>query len=188
FVLAEHVGAGEVRQLRRRQHRRAQHLTSKRLRGSFDIPQRNHSVITPLACQPDFAPMIPTSSAPGERRTPAMVAEPNRSPIDVRPNAYDPIANPELFDGVLACRVFAFIIDVLIIALPVMGTAMFIFLLGFLTFGLGWLLLWPLHAVAVIWALLYYGFTLGGPASATLGMRVMDIEMRTSYGAPCYFV
>jgi len=117
-----------------------------------------------------------------------MVAEPNRSPIDVRPNAYDPIANPELFDGVLACRVFAFIIDVLIIALPVMGTAMFIFLLGFLTFGLGWLLLWPLHAVAVIWALLYYGFTLGGPASATLGMRVMDIEMRTSYGAPCYFV
>ena len=117
-----------------------------------------------------------------------MVAEPNRSPIDVRPNAYDPIANPELFDGVLACRVFAFIIDVLIIALPVMGTAMFIFLLGFLTFGLGWLLLWPLHAVAVIWALLYYGFTLGGPASATLGMRVMDIEMRTWYGAPAYFV
>jgi uncharacterized RDD family membrane protein YckC len=40
----------------------------------------------------------------------------------------------------------------------------------------------------VIWALFYYGTTLGGPASATLGMRAMGIEMRTWYGAPCYFV
>jgi uncharacterized RDD family membrane protein YckC len=30
--------------------------------------------------------------------------------------------------------------------------------------------------------------TFGGPASATIGMRVMDIEMRTWYGAPAYFV
>ena len=30
--------------------------------------------------------------------------------------------------------------------------------------------------------------TLGGPASATIGMRIMDIEMRTWYGAPAYFV
>ena len=40
----------------------------------------------------------------------------------------------------------------------------------------------------VIWALCYYGATLGGPASATIGMRAMDIEMRTWYGAPTYFV
>ncbi|MGB9043047.1 MAG: RDD family protein, partial [Pseudolabrys sp.] len=30
--------------------------------------------------------------------------------------------------------------------------------------------------------------TLGGPASATIGMRMMDLEMRTWYGAPAYFV
>ena len=30
--------------------------------------------------------------------------------------------------------------------------------------------------------------TLGGPNSATIGMRVMDLEMRTWYGAPAYFV
>jgi uncharacterized RDD family membrane protein YckC len=30
--------------------------------------------------------------------------------------------------------------------------------------------------------------TLGSPPSATLGMRVMDIQMRTWYGAPGYFV
>jgi uncharacterized RDD family membrane protein YckC len=40
----------------------------------------------------------------------------------------------------------------------------------------------------VIWALFYYGMTLGGPASATLGMRAMEIEMRTWYGAPSYAV
>jgi uncharacterized RDD family membrane protein YckC len=30
--------------------------------------------------------------------------------------------------------------------------------------------------------------TLGAPASATVGMRVMDLEMRTWYGSPAYFV
>jgi uncharacterized RDD family membrane protein YckC len=40
----------------------------------------------------------------------------------------------------------------------------------------------------VLWAIAYYGLTLGSPASATIGMRVMDIEMRTWYGAPTYFV
>jgi uncharacterized RDD family membrane protein YckC len=117
-----------------------------------------------------------------------MVAEPGRSSVEVRPHAYDPIANPELFEGVLACRVFAFIIDMIIIALPVMGAALFILVFGFVTFGLGWILFWPLQVLGVIWAVLYYGFTLGGPASATIGMRVMDIELRTWYGAPCYFV
>ena len=40
----------------------------------------------------------------------------------------------------------------------------------------------------IIWALVYYGVTFGGPASATIGMQMMDIEMRTWYGAPAYFV
>jgi uncharacterized RDD family membrane protein YckC len=53
---------------------------------------------------------------------------------------------------------------------------------------LGWLLYWILSPAAVIWAICYYGLTFGSPASATIGMRVMDIEMRTWYGAPAYFV
>ena len=40
----------------------------------------------------------------------------------------------------------------------------------------------------MIWALVYYGASLGGPHSATLGMRVMDLQMRTWTGAPGYFV
>ena len=107
---------------------------------------------------------------------------------DVRPHAYDPFANPELFERLLSRRVAAFIIDLIVIALPLVVAAMFIFVLGLITFGLGWALFWLLSPASVIWALFYYGTTLGSPASATLGMRAMEIEMRTWYGAPAYFV
>ena len=108
--------------------------------------------------------------------------------IELKPHAYDPAANPELFEGVVARRVVAFLIDFVILSIPVVFVSMFIFVIGIVTFGLGFLfygLLWP---AMVIWALAYYGLTLGGPASATIGMRAMDIEMRTWYGAPAYFV
>jgi uncharacterized RDD family membrane protein YckC len=108
--------------------------------------------------------------------------------IDLKPHAYDPAANPELFEGVLARRCIAFIIDVVIIAIPVMFAAIFIFMFGFVTLGIGWVLYKLLSPAAVIWAIVYYGLTFGSPASATIGMRVMDIEMRTWYGAPAYFV
>ena len=109
-------------------------------------------------------------------------------PAETRPHAYNPLATPELFEGVLARRVVAFIIDLIIIALPLVAASMFIFVLGLVTFGLGWALFWLLSPASVIWALFYYGATLGSPASATLGMRAMEIEMRTWYGAPAYFV
>jgi len=108
--------------------------------------------------------------------------------FDVKPHAYDPATNPELFDGVLSRRVIAFLIDVVIIALPMMFIALFILVFGFVTFGLGWALFFLFYPIGVIWALLYYGLTLGGAHSATIGMRVMDIEMRTWYGAPAYFI
>jgi uncharacterized RDD family membrane protein YckC len=108
--------------------------------------------------------------------------------IDIKPHAYDPVTNPELFEGVLARRVVAFVIDFTIIAVPVLLVAIFIFAFGIVTLGLGWALYWLLSPASVIWALCYFGFTLGGPRSATIGMRVMDIELRTWYGAPAYFV
>jgi len=108
--------------------------------------------------------------------------------VELKPHAYDPATNPELFDGVVSRRVVAFLIDFLILSIPVVFVSMFIFVIGIVTFGLGFLfygLLWP---AMVIWALAYYGLTLGSPASATVGMRAMDIEMRTWYGSPAYFV
>ena len=108
--------------------------------------------------------------------------------IELKPHAYHPAANPELFEGVLARRCMAFLIDVTIIAVPVLFAAIFIFIFGLITLGLGWALYWLISPATVIWAIVYYGMTFGGPASATIGMRVMDIEMRTWYGAPAYFV
>ena len=108
--------------------------------------------------------------------------------VEVRPHAYDPIANPELFEGVLTRRIIAFAIDVFIIVIPVIFAGIFIFLFGLITLGLGWVLFWLISPASVIWALCYYGMTIGGEASATIGMRAVDLEMRTWYGAPCYFL
>jgi uncharacterized RDD family membrane protein YckC len=108
--------------------------------------------------------------------------------IEVKPHAYDPAANPELFEGVLARRCIAFVIDVIIIAIPVLLAALFIMIFGVVTLGLGWLLFWLFWPATVIWAIVYYGLTFGSAASATIGMRVMELEMRTWYGAPAYFV
>jgi uncharacterized RDD family membrane protein YckC len=108
--------------------------------------------------------------------------------IDLKPHAYDPAANPELFQGVLARRFIAFVIDMVIIMLPVAFAAIFIFFLGLVTFLIGWALFWLLYPGTIIWALVYCGSTLGSAASATIGMRLMDLEMRTWYGAPAYFL
>jgi len=108
--------------------------------------------------------------------------------IELKPHAYDPMTNPELFEGVLARRCIAFLIDVVIIFIPVLFAVIFIFIFGVITLGLGWALYWLLSPATVIWAIAYYGLTFGSPASATIGMRIMDLEMRTWYGAPCYFV
>lgn len=87
--------------------------------------------------------------------------------------------NPKLqdsraFDGVLTRRVFAFLIDYLFIGLLLIPVAIIVFLLGILTFGLGWLLL-PVLGFVV--ALPYIALTLGGPNQATPGMRISGVHM-----------
>jgi uncharacterized RDD family membrane protein YckC len=116
--------------------------------------------------------------------------EPGRFGVtfEMKPHAYDPARNPEFFDGVLPRRLLAFAIDVAVILAPVALAVVVITLFGIFTFGFGFALFALIYPATVIWALAYYGSTLGSPASATLGMRVMEIEMRTWYGAPCYFV
>jgi uncharacterized RDD family membrane protein YckC len=112
----------------------------------------------------------------------------NGGPTDSRPHAFDPYLQPELFRGVLTRRVFAFLIDLIVIGVPVILGYLFIAVFGLITFGLGWTLFWLAWPATVVWAVVYYGASLGGPYSATLGMRVMDLELRTWYGAPGYFV
>ncbi len=107
---------------------------------------------------------------------------------DIRPHAFDPALQPELFRGVLLRRMIAFLIDLVVLAIPVVLAVIFIAVFGLITLGLGWALFWLISPASVIWALVYYGSTIGGPHSATIGMRLMDLELRTWYGAPGYFV
>jgi uncharacterized RDD family membrane protein YckC len=104
------------------------------------------------------------------------------------PHAFDPWMQPELFRGVLTRRVFAFLIDLVVLSIPVVLAYMFIAVFGLITLGLGWALFWLAYPASVIWAIVYYGASLGGPHSATLGMRVMDLQLRSWTGAPGYFV
>ena len=115
--------------------------------------------------------------------------EPSRSgySFEVRPHAYDPAANPELFEGVLARRVVAFVLDAVSTCYLVIMAAIFIFVFGLVTFGLGWALFWLLSPASIVWALVYYGLHARRPSSATIGMRAMELQMRTWYGQPGYF-
>ncbi|MDI6027665.1 RDD family protein [Corticibacterium sp. UT-5YL-CI-8] len=85
------------------------------------------------------------------------------------------------YDGVRSRRIFAFCIDYLIVGLLLIPVAIFVFVLGVITLGLGWMLfgiLFPLVALCYIWS------TLGGPNQATVGMRVMGIRLARLDGRP----
>lgn len=105
-----------------------------------------------------------------------------------RPHAYNPVTQPEYFADVLSRRVLAFLIDMAILVATMTAIVMFIAIFGLVTLGIGWLLFFLLGPIFVVLAIVYFGSTLGSPASATLGMRAMDLEMRLWYGAPMYFL
>lgn len=114
--------------------------------------------------------------------------EPPRYGLDDEPlpYAFDPVTQPEYFEGVLSRRLLAFCVDAVIIIGLMIALSVAIFVLGLATLGLGWMLFFLMGPAFMVCAILYNAITLGSPASATLGMRLMDLEMRTWYGAPCY--
>jgi uncharacterized RDD family membrane protein YckC len=96
---------------------------------------------------------------------------------------YDPTTQPALFDGILSRRIVAFIVDAILIGLLMIPAVLVVAIAGLITFGIGWLLFPPLFAII---ALGYVGLTLGGANSATVGMRMAGLEMRTWNGAPMF--
>lgn len=104
--------------------------------------------------------------------------------LDAGELQYDPAVHPELYEGVRTRRAFAFLIDVAVILALMVVAYVVIAVVGIFTLGLLWLLfpaVWPVVAI------LYSVLTLGGPNSATLGMRFMGLEMRTVRGEPMYY-
>lgn len=85
------------------------------------------------------------------------------------------------YDGVRTRRIFAFLLDYVIVLLLLIPFGIVVFLLGLLTFGLGWGLfgiLAPLVAIIYVWN------TLGGRNQATLGMRAVGIRLDRLDGKP----
>lgn len=79
-----------------------------------------------------------------------------------------------LYDGVRTRRIFAFLIDYLIVALLMIPVGILVALLGILTLGLGWMLF---GVLAPLVALVYVWNTLGSRNQATTGMRWMGIRL-----------
>jgi len=129
----------------------------------------------------------PIVAAPtGGKDESSMFELPRGAAGEAKPDFYDPARNPEFFEGVLSRRVVAFLVDIFLIVGPIVLLALFIFILGLVTLGFGWLLFWTLSPLFVVWAIVYVGVTMGSPHSATIGMRMVDL--RTWYGGKMYFL
>lgn len=83
----------------------------------------------------------------------------------------DPDRQAVFYDGIPAKRLFAWVVDVALIFIVML-------LLGLLTLTLAWFL-WPLFWIAT--SFLYRSLSIG-TGSATLGMRLMNIELRNAQG------
>ena len=83
----------------------------------------------------------------------------------------DPDRQAIFYDGIPAKRLFAWVVDVALIFIAML-------LLGLLTLTLAWFL-WPLFWIAT--SFLYRSLSIGA-GSATLGMRLMNIELRNDRG------
>ena len=94
-----------------------------------------------------------------------------------RPHAFDPWAQPELFRGVLTRRVFAFLIDLVVLSVPVIFGYLFIAVFGLITLGLGW----PLFGLLPAIPLLYHWLFLASGMAATPGQAMMGIGVRQDF-------
>ena len=62
------------------------------------------------------------------------------------------LADGRVFRGVLTRRAFAFLIDLVVLSVPVILVYLFIAVFGLITLGLGWALFWLAWPASVIWA------------------------------------
>lgn len=99
--------------------------------------------------------------------------------------AFDPLVEPRLYDGVLSRRVLAFCVDFGAVAILTLVASVVIFFLGIFTFGLAWLLYGMVFPAV---AILYSGATLGGERAATWGMRLTGLTCRVWHGGKPGFV
>jgi uncharacterized RDD family membrane protein YckC len=92
----------------------------------------------------------------------------------------DPLAEPDLYDGVLPRRVIAYVLDLALILGLWVVLSMVFGVAGILTFGA----LTPLGVVVLAVLPVGYHTIFIGRDGATPGMRVFDLEVRSWTGRP----
>lgn len=99
--------------------------------------------------------------------------------------APDPLAKPALYDGILARRGWAYIVDLAILLALDLTIHAALIVLGILSLGTLWLAMGPLLALVsfIPIAVAYDTLLIGGKSSTTLGMRWLDVEARGWNGA-----
>ena len=87
---------------------------------------------------------------------------------------HDPLLHPKLYEGVALRRTFAFWLDMVLMGIVLVVAFMAAAALWVVSFTL---ISIPVVIGAVIFVVLYDVFTIGGPASATPGMRVFGLKV-----------
>lgn len=108
-------------------------------------------------------------------------------PLPDRPAAFavaDPLSDPQLFIGVMLRRIFAYLVDLAVL----LGIfILFKFALAILTIATFGLLTPLLLLIGTIIPVAYHTLTIGSTSSATLGMRLLGLEVRVwNGGKPGY--
>ncbi|WP_162912888.1 RDD family protein [Rhodospirillaceae bacterium SYSU D60014] len=95
------------------------------------------------------------------------------------------MANPEFYSGVLWRRVFAYAVDLVLLGVLWVVAFLLMSIAGLLSLGL----LFPLIPVGLtLLPIAYHTLLIGGPRSATVGMQLFDLEVRSWTGTlPSYW-
>lgn len=100
--------------------------------------------------------------------------------------AYGPIGiDPRATAGTLPRRFWAYLVDVVVIAILSALLYVLVAIVGLVTFGLGWLL----FALIPFTAIIYNAVTVSGASQGTIGMRTMGMRVvDATTGGPVSFL
>jgi uncharacterized RDD family membrane protein YckC len=112
-----------------------------------------------------------------DRRLPTIVLGGTNSGGDGA--VHDPLVHPELYEGVALRRLMAFFLDLILLGI--------VLLVAWIAAGVLWalslfIIAIPMTAASLIFVVLYDVLTIGGPASATPGMRAFGLKVVTWSG------
>ena len=92
-------------------------------------------------------------------------------------------------DGLRGKRIIAYCLDVAVVLLCVLALTVALFILGFVTFGLAWILLAMMFGgMTTIVGILYAGLSIGSAAQATPGMQAVGLRFTLDNGEAPGFV